>query len=73
MTWVNGYFYVTDNQGRKVYVYGANGNYQSDLDFNLIRSNNTPYGPTWNGTYFYVVDYTDLKVYVYDRDGNHVD
>ena len=56
----------------KVYVYDADGNYQSDRDFDLATGNDHPYGITWDGAYLYVVDRSDDKVYVYDADGTHV-
>ena len=56
---------------KKVYVYDADGNYQSDRDFDLTTTNSYPRGIAWDGAYLYVVDYND-KVYVYDADGTHV-
>ena len=56
----------------KVYVYDADGNYQSDRDFDLATGNTTAQGIAWDGAYFYVVDIVDDKVHVYDADGTHV-
>ena len=66
------YLYVADSVDRKVYVYDADGNHQSDRRFDLHADNGSPEGITSDGTYLYVVDGSDDKVYVYDADGNHV-
>ena len=63
---------MADGDDEKVYVYDADGNYQSDRSFDLATGNTAPYGITWAGAYFYVSDGDDDKVYVYDADGNHV-
>ena len=60
-----------DRADAKVYVYDADGNYQSDRDFDLATGNAHPRSIAWDGAYFYVVDYSDNKVYVYDADGTH--
>ena len=52
-----------------MYVYDADGNYQSDRDFYLATGSN-PRGIAWDGAYLYVVNLDD-NVYVYDADGNH--
>ena len=78
IAWDGAYFYVLDSLDGKVYVYDADGNYQSDRDFNLATANNTARGIAWDGAYLYVadnadyVDNVDFKVYVYDADGTHV-
>ena len=61
-----------DWSDRKVYVYDADGNHQSDRDFDLATHNANLSGITWDGAYFYVVDWSNNKVYVYDADGNRV-
>ena len=55
IAWDGTYFYVADEIDDKVYVYDADGNYQSDRDFDLAASNTYPSGIAWDGTYFYVV------------------
>ena len=63
---------MVDSVDNKVYVYDADGNYQSDRDFDLATGNINPSGIAWDGAYFYVLDFGDDKVYVYDADGTHV-
>ena len=63
---------MVDYFDSKVYVYDADGNYQSDRDFDLATDNTNARGIAWDGAYLYVTDYTDSKVYVYDADGTHV-
>ena len=62
---------MADSRGF-VYVYDADGNYQSDRTFPLTTGNSRARGIAWDGAYLYVVDnaYFD-RVYVYDADGNH--
>ena len=71
IAWDGAYFYVVDYYDKKVYVYDADGDPQSDRDFDLTASdyNYDPRGIAWDGAYFYLVDYYDKKVYVYDADG----
>ena len=61
---------MVDVGDNKVYVYDADGNHQSDRDFDLATGNSYPSDIAWDGAYFYVVD--DNKVYVYDADGTTV-
>ncbi len=42
IAWDGAYFYVVDNGDDKVYVYDADGNYQSDRDFDLATGNTAP-------------------------------
>ena len=62
---------MVDSSDAKVYVYDADGNYQSDRDFDLTSRNKHDRDIAWDGAYFYVVDVNDAKVYVYDADGNY--
>ena len=63
---------MVDYADRKVYAYDADGNHQSDRNFDLATGNTNPLGIAWDGAYFNVVDNVDSKVYVYDADGTHV-
>ena len=42
---------MVDSVDDKVYVYDADGNYQSDRDFDLATGNNYAYGIAWDGAY----------------------
>ena len=72
IAWDGAYLYVVDNVDFKVYVYDADGNYQSDRDFDFATGNTRARGIAWDGAYLYVADVVDFKVYVYDADGTHV-
>ena len=41
IAWDGAYLYVVDYADAKVYVYDADGNYQSDRDFDLTSGNKT--------------------------------
>ena len=61
---------MVDRHGRKVYVYDADGNHQSELGFNLHSSNTYSTGITCDGPYLYVVDSFYDYVYVYTTAGD---
>ena len=63
---------MVDGVDDKVYVYDADGDYQSDRDFDLASASISARGIAWDEVYLYVVDAGGDKVYVYDADGNHV-
>ena len=47
IAWDGAYFYVTDRVNDKLYVYDADGNYQSGRSFDLATGNPNPYGIAW--------------------------
>ena len=47
IAWDGAYLYVMEHSGKKVYVYDADGNYQSDRELPPIA---------WDGAYLYVTD-----------------
>ncbi len=56
IAWDGAYLYVVGYAAKKVFVYDAGGNHQSDRDFDLATGNAQPWGIAWDGAYFYVVD-----------------
>ena len=63
------YFYVSDSNDGKIYVYSLDGTYRSARDFDLDNSNPLPVGTTTDRTYIYVVNFGIRKVFVYNLDG----
>ena len=62
IAWAVAYFYVVDTRDDKVYVYDADGNYQSNRDFDFATGNNFTRGIAWgDGPYLYMVDYDSVR------------
>ena len=67
-------FYVVDGDDKKVYVYKANGDRDTDKEFSLHSSNTNPMGITYGSNRFYVPDRKKLSgnaVYKYRSSGNY--